>query len=64
MGGLTGAIWSIIMAWHSGWVSLPFFAVAAAVVFPIGGYIWGWIMWTTSEQLYREAISASEDPNG
>jgi hypothetical protein len=47
--------WSIWMGWIQGWDRLWILTPLALVLFPIGGYFWGVVMWRKFESAYQEA---------
>jgi len=55
--GLTTAIlFSLLMACAEGWDGFLFKLIPALVIFPIGGYAWGRIMWAFFERKWRPAV--------
>ena len=53
----TAILWSIFMMVSQGFNTLPLNLAIALILFPIGGYFWGILMWKLSEKKYNEATN-------
>jgi hypothetical protein len=53
---MTAILWTALMIALDGWHTLPFILPGALILFPIGGYVWGAIMWWLAEAAYRKTI--------
>jgi len=49
----SGALWAVAMSWMMGWERLPIYLVGALIAFPVGGVIWGRIMWRILEARFE-----------
>jgi hypothetical protein len=48
----SGLLWAIAMSWMVGWDRLPLYLLGALIGFPIGGVLWGRLMWRILEARY------------
>lgn len=53
----TGLIWALILAWRDGWDKLPGFMIGGLIGFPIGGILFGALMWKWSEAAYQKSLA-------
>lgn len=52
----TAILFSLLMAGAEGWDGFLFKLILALVIFPIGGYVWGRIMWAFLERKHQRAV--------
>lgn len=62
-GVMTGLIWSITMAMSQGWDQFYILLPIALVMFPIGGYWFGSIVWRKTEEGYEEYLRSESNNN-
>ena len=52
----SGILWAVAMSWLMGWERLPIYVIGALVAFPIGGVLWGRMMWRILEARYEATL--------
>ena len=57
----TGVGWAFFMALTQGWDRLPLLMILALIIFPIGGYVFGVIMWKVLEKRYQQSVHGYAD---
>jgi hypothetical protein len=57
----TAVLWTVCMTWANGWSNLLTIGIPALILFPIGGYFWGAIMWSYSQTVTKNRATGNDD---
>jgi hypothetical protein len=53
----TAILFSLITGFTEGWDGFVFKLIPALIIFPLGGYVWGRLMWAFFERTNKRAVS-------
>jgi hypothetical protein len=53
----TAILFSLIMGFTEGWDGFVFKLIPALIIFPLGGFVWGRLMWAFLERTDKRAVS-------